>query len=227
MPDTDPAYRELLAFLYRAPVALVRLATSGKVEMMTPRAVALLLPLAPGGDLDDLLAVLDPVAPQIRRAIAEFPATHGVVCEALPLRLEAGVAGLEARVLSISVLKTSADELMVTLDDITEETRRIERERRQNSRRLAEMSSELDHALEVAGVFVAREDLATGNVFPNRLLRERLGLSHPPALAASQLRARVHPDDRAAYDEDREEARAGLTTGFRDFRYRCGDGTIG
>ncbi len=226
MPDTDPSYRELLAFLYRTPVAMVQLATSGKVEMMTPRAAALLLSLSPGSDLQDLFAVLDPVAPQIRRAVEAFPATHGVICEAL--RLEEGRAGLEARVLSVSVLKTSADELIVTLEDVTEETRRIEREQRHSRHRLAEVSSDLEHALEMAGVLVAREDLATGSVLANRRLRERLGLGAPSAaLTASRLRGCVHPDDRAAYDEDRREARAGLTTSFRDFRFICADGAVG
>lgn len=59
---TAEAYESLVAFLYQAPIGLLQTTSDGEVAMLNPMAAQLLLPLAPGGALHDLFAVLDPLA---------------------------------------------------------------------------------------------------------------------------------------------------------------------
>jgi diguanylate cyclase (GGDEF)-like protein len=148
-------YETLMQFLYRAPVGLVQMSAAGAVEMMNPMSSRLLMPLAPDGNLENLFAVLEPTAPQLRRMAQEFTGTSGIVCEAL--RIDVGaLAGTPARqVLSLSMLKLDAQRLMLALTDATLE---VQREQEQLARKLQD---------------AARRDLLTG--MPNRAaVRERL-----------------------------------------------------
>ena len=113
-------YEQLLSFLYLAPVALLQLAANGDVRMITPRAAALLMPLSRGGFLDNLFTVLDPVAPHIRRLIAEYEGSNGIICDAMQISFETGVRGSSTMTLEASVHKTDVDSLMVVLSDITD-----------------------------------------------------------------------------------------------------------
>ena len=66
------AYEALVQFLYRAPIGLVQTDASGAVDMLNPMASNLLMPLARDGGLDNLFAVLDGVAPQIKAMADAF-----------------------------------------------------------------------------------------------------------------------------------------------------------
>ena len=130
MIDTNKvdAYEALVQFLYRAPIGLVQAGLDGTVDMLNPMSSSLLMPLARDGSLDNLFAVLQDVAPQLRAMAAAFAAPSGVVCEGLRVQLGDAAAPGGPQVLSLSILKLDGTRLMATVTDATAEVRR-ERER--------------------------------------------------------------------------------------------------
>ena len=134
----------LMQFLYRAPIGLVQTTLAGDIEMINPMSANLLMPLSPDGGLDNLFAVLDPVAPQLRQLVAAFAAPTGVVCESLRIPLQpgpgsgaggaasggpgadhAGLPGAGApQVLSISLMRLDTGRLMAVLSDATLDVQR-------------------------------------------------------------------------------------------------------
>jgi diguanylate cyclase (GGDEF)-like protein len=124
--DHPDAYEALIQFLYRAPIGLVQTNLDGQVEMLNPMASSLLMPLAPGGSLDNLFSVLEQVAPQLRAAAAAGHALpSGVLCEAMRLPLGAlGAAPGAPQVLSVSLLKLDPQRLMAVVADATLEAQR-------------------------------------------------------------------------------------------------------
>ena len=76
--EATDAYEALMQFLYRAPIGLVQTAPDGAIEMINPMSAQLLMPLSPDGGLDNLFDVLDRVAPQLRKLVADFGQASGV-----------------------------------------------------------------------------------------------------------------------------------------------------
>ena len=119
------AYEALVQFLYRAPIGLVQTDLDGAVDMLNPMASNLLMPLAVEAGLDNLFAVLDAVAPQVRQMAAGFDQPSGVVCDALRVPLgPAQTAPGAPQVLSISLLKLDPERLMAAITDATFEMQR-------------------------------------------------------------------------------------------------------
>jgi C4-dicarboxylate-specific signal transduction histidine kinase len=141
----ESTYEELLTFFYRSPIALIQILPTGDVELITPPAVALLLPLAGNSNLDNLFHVLDPIAPQIQHSIATDTATSGVVCDSQYVTIDSSIAeGHNGLVLSISIFKICADKLIVMLRDVTKEVHCAELERKESNLALhAERSERL------------------------------------------------------------------------------------
>jgi diguanylate cyclase (GGDEF)-like protein len=122
--NVDP-YETLVQFLYRAPIGLVQAHLDGTVEMFNPMASNLLMPLTRDGGLDNLFTVLQAVAPQLPRMVAEFSVPSGIVCQALRVPLgEAAATPGAPQVLSISVLKLDPQRLMAAVGDATLEMQR-------------------------------------------------------------------------------------------------------
>ena len=82
-------HNEIMAFLYRMPVAVAQISTDGDIKMLSPRATALLTPLSGESFFSNLFTVLDPVAPQIRRLSDEYTDSYGVVCDNLNVTIAA------------------------------------------------------------------------------------------------------------------------------------------
>ena len=122
MHITEPGLdnNEMMAFLYRMPVAEAQISTDGEIKMLSPRATALLTPLSGEGFFSNLFTVLDPVAPQIRRLSDEYAGSYGVVCDNLNVTIAADIVGRTALALKISVHKIDSDNLMVMFADITD-----------------------------------------------------------------------------------------------------------
>ncbi|AXA92067.1 bifunctional diguanylate cyclase/phosphodiesterase [Massilia sp. YMA4] len=126
MAVDDSAYEALMQFLYRTPIGLVQTTLDGTIEMLNPMSSQLLMPLAHDGALENLFAVLDRVAPQLRQMVGAFAPPSGVVCEGLRLDVDGG-----AQVLSLNLLKLDNARLMAAVSDVTLETQR-EQERLAN-----------------------------------------------------------------------------------------------
>lgn len=132
-------HESLIQFLYLAPVGLVQCSRDGLIAMINPKAAQLLLPLSPVPDLDNLFAVLEDVAPQLRLQIQAFEPAHGLVCEGHRFSVGTGQrAGMAPMVLSVNVIKFDDQRFMVSLADASSDDRRerlaLESQRRDTSR---------------------------------------------------------------------------------------------
>jgi predicted signal transduction protein with EAL and GGDEF domain len=132
------AYEALVQFLYRAPIGLVQTDAGGAVEMLNPMASNLLMPLARDGGLDNLFAVLDGVAPQVKAMADAFEQPSGVVCDALRVPLgDAHSAPGVAQVLSFSLMKLDPERLMLAITDATLDMQREQENLRRRLRSAA------------------------------------------------------------------------------------------
>jgi signal transduction histidine kinase/CheY-like chemotaxis protein len=109
----------LLEFLYRAPVAMLQTDGDGQVQLITPRAAQLLLPLAPGGTLDNLFDVLAPTLPSLRDEVAAFGCGRGTVFEGRRVTLRLPGTPPRDQVLALGLLKIDDDRLAAWLVDVT------------------------------------------------------------------------------------------------------------
>ena len=133
----------LLQFLYQSPVGLVQTDAAGDITLINPMAAQLLMPLAPGGQLVNLLDVLTPVAPRLRDLLLASGTALGPVCEALRLHLPSlplhpTRSQPSATTLELRLVRLATDKLMASLSDVSllerEEQRRLEDRLRDASR---------------------------------------------------------------------------------------------
>jgi diguanylate cyclase (GGDEF)-like protein/PAS domain S-box-containing protein len=123
--DVSEEYEALLQFLYLAPVGLAQTTLDGEIAMINPISAQLLMPVAPHGDLTNLFAALEGIAPELRHMVARFAPASGMVCDALRLQLSAGVIGKsDPQMLSLSLLKLDSARLMAVLSDVTQQVKR-------------------------------------------------------------------------------------------------------
>ncbi|MGI4777888.1 MAG: putative bifunctional diguanylate cyclase/phosphodiesterase [Janthinobacterium lividum] len=128
--NTDAsAYESLMQFLHQAPIGLVQTDMDGAIRMINPMAITLLMPLASGGDLLNVLDVLEPRAPGLRaRAAAETPPGH-TVDDTVRIALDPdrtcvaeavfSNAAPVVRMLGVSLVKLDRETLMFTITDAT------------------------------------------------------------------------------------------------------------
>ncbi len=125
MSETAAAAHEaLMQFLYHAPIGLVETTLDGEITMINPMSSQLLMPLAAGGGMDNLFALLLASAPQLRELAHAAPYPGGTVCEDLRVSLECHGAGHGTsdgapKTLSLRVLRLDANTLMVSVSDIS------------------------------------------------------------------------------------------------------------
>ena len=121
MSTDASAYESLMQFLHQAPIGLVQTDMDGDIRMINPVAITLLMPLAPGGNLVNLLDVLAPRAPDLRGRAAADAQPGETVCEALRIPLENALASsaTAVRMLGISLVKLDRETLMFTVTDAT------------------------------------------------------------------------------------------------------------
>lgn len=132
MDTIEEEYEALLQFLYLMPVGVVQLTPDGAIGMLNPLSAQLLMPLSPDGGLDNLFDALEQVAPELRNLVNTFAAANGTICDGLRVQLSAGIPGrVDARMLSVSLLKLDEKRLMAVISDITQVVKR-ERQLRQS-----------------------------------------------------------------------------------------------
>ena len=153
--DLAAEHEALMQFLYLAPVGLVQTRIDGEILMINPISAQLLMPLQRDGNLVNLFAALEDVAPELRHLCAMFTRPNGMVCDGLHIHLNhpgypSGGALRPRRspqVLSLSLLKLDDARLMAVLSDVSEQVRR-ERQLRQNDAWInALLTSITDYAL--------------------------------------------------------------------------------
>jgi diguanylate cyclase (GGDEF)-like protein len=152
------AYEALVQFLYRAPIGLVQIDSTGAVELLNPMASNLLMPLVGSDGLDNLYTVLHAHAPELAAMAAAFGDPSGVICETLRVPMGDRQGGPNApEVLSISLLKLDAMRLMCVVADATLD---IQRERETLARRL-KTAARTDILTKMPNRAAVREQLQT------------------------------------------------------------------
>lgn len=125
MDTIEEEYEALLQFLYLVPIGVVQLAPDGTIGMLNPLCAQLLMPLSSNGQLDNLFDALGQVAPELRNLTATFPSRSGAICDGLRVQLNAGIPGrVDARMLSVSLLKLDDKRLMAVIKDVTQVVKR-------------------------------------------------------------------------------------------------------
>ena len=123
VPDAPAALRaeheQLLDFLYLSPVGLVRFGAVGVIEMMNPKALQLLIPLAGGLHVANLFDVLEPFTPALRELVCGYADARGAVCEGLRINVHDGADSRRPGFLSIDVVKVDAARFMAVVQDVT------------------------------------------------------------------------------------------------------------
>ncbi len=112
------AYESLMQFLHQAPIGLVQTDMGGEIRMINPMAITLLMPLAPNGNLINLLDVLEASAPGLRERAATDALPGETVCEAVRIAVDASATSA-VRMLGISLVKLDRESLMFTITDAT------------------------------------------------------------------------------------------------------------
>ena len=144
----EEEYEALLQFLYIAPIGLLQARHDGEILMVNPLCAQLLLPLSRDGELVNLFAALEDLAPDLRHRLQSFNAPHGMVCDALQLpagRMQGGRK--DAQILSLTLMKLDGERLMAVLSDVTQSVKR-DRDLRQSQAWLNALVSGLsDYAL--------------------------------------------------------------------------------
>lgn len=112
---------QLLQFLYACPVGLIEAHTNGTIGMINPFAMQLLLPIAKTDLVVSFFDIVEPFAPEIRNLVDVFPGRQGTVCDCLRIVIRpASLAqGIEARVLSCTLVKMSPKRLIITIADVS------------------------------------------------------------------------------------------------------------
>ncbi|MBC7514542.1 MAG: bifunctional diguanylate cyclase/phosphodiesterase [Herminiimonas sp.] len=154
--ETTDSHETLMQFLYRAPIGLVQTSITGTIEMLNPMSAQLLMPLSSDGNLENLFTVLQEVAPELSRLLADFDKPSGVVCDSLRVALDTRAAMRTApQVLSISLLKVDGARLMAVLADATLE---VQREQQERDRGLHD-AARIDHLTQMPNRAAVREQL--------------------------------------------------------------------
>jgi PAS domain S-box-containing protein len=176
-------------------------------------------------------SVLDFLVPESRaraRDVLERCCLHG---EPWDLELQIVTADGESRwVRSVGQAQRDSmggiNRLWGAIQDITR-SKQAEAERLATARQLRDVSASLDMALSVAGLGVARLDLASDMAYFNENLCVILALPYSPqGFPRSQWFMAFHPDDRKAAQINMRRLLAGEPAQLRSFRAVRPDGSI-
>ncbi len=118
----------LLEFLYLCPHGMAEFDAAGRVGMMNPACLRLLLPLGGAEAASNLLDTLAPYAPDLRARLAAEAAPRGLLLDGM--RIHVGAPPLcrtwpprppsgEPLVLSLTVLRLSPERHMAVLSDVS------------------------------------------------------------------------------------------------------------
>jgi PAS domain S-box-containing protein len=115
-------HQDLLQLLNAAPVGFISTNLKGDIALANAVAAKLLMPLSQDGEMTNLFAVLERVAPDVRLQVARFSPSHGSICDSMQIQVEAS-DGERAHPTTLSLTVTKIDEgnLIASLSDVTAE----------------------------------------------------------------------------------------------------------
>jgi len=146
--DLAQEYEALIQFLYMAPVGLVQAGIDGEIAMINPLSAQLLMPLSADGNLANLFAALEPLAPDLRHQVSTYKGAHGMVCNGVRLPVTKVAQGAaQPLMLSLTVLKLDPGRIMAVITDISEQVAREKLLRKNQAWLNAIMMGITDYAL--------------------------------------------------------------------------------
>lgn len=125
MRATDAWNKEedrLHEFLYACPVGLVEFDHDGAITTINPHAMMHLLPLAGSRSPENLFAILEQTAPEIRNMMDAFAPDRGTVCDGHRIVVDIGRRKRgrnDGKTLACTMVKLSADRAIATFADIS------------------------------------------------------------------------------------------------------------
>jgi len=156
----------LLQFVYQIPVAVMRMSGAGVIDLMNPRAVALLVGLGLPVQADQGWTILEALDPTLCRLLGGHLLEPGLVAEQRPVERRDPQGRL--RHLALTAIVVNTHSCMVTIEDVTS---RVLQERQ-----LARERQSLAVVLEaLQGYFVLMLDLDLRITQPNRSIERLLG----------------------------------------------------
>lgn len=204
----------LLQFVYQFPVAVMRMSGAGAIDLMNPRAVALLGGLGLPFQADQGWAILGALDPTLCEMVKAHLLEPGLVAEQRPVERH----DPQGRVhhLALTAIVVNADSCMVTIEDVTS---RVLQERQ-----LACERQSLAVVLEaLQGYFVLMLDLDLRITQPNRSIERLLG--HGATIVGCACSELLHADSSQPVDLAAQAERS-VRQGWASFEaeYRCADG---
>jgi signal transduction histidine kinase len=210
---------QLLAFLYRIPVAVVELNGSGEIGLMNPTAAQYLLPLTGGKPPKNLFSLLEPFLPQIRERVEAFAEPSGLVIGEQRLIIA-------DRHYSLDLRKVDEGLYMAAISDVTEAFQREQRvqeavaqeaEQRGRSEIAAGVLHDIGNAVTALGTTVARAlgdldwpELSSISKLREFLLQRREGIESALGAEKSELLFDLLLELSRALEERREELHGSL-----------------
>lgn len=222
----------LARLLFHLPVGLVRLHADGGIAWLNERAAVLLggsaaLPL-------NLLDALAPAAPALREMLAAGESPSEPIAVARPVAAAAAAADAapaapadtSSRPLVLALAALGAGQWIAAIWEPVADRFATVRAEDSDETRFARLAGELESVVGPFGMAVSRQDLSTGLIVLGPRASEWVGLSgEARGVTLDEMLAFIHPDDRARFAEDREQALAGTRMEYREFRVRHSDGS--
>ncbi len=225
----DDADASLLLYLYQSPLRIVITNGLGDVELMTPVAAQLLMPLTPNARLDNLWEVLRPHVPHLPELL-KHP-DGDTLCDGLQFSVP---WGRETRTMALHLHRIGPDKLMASVADVTEQVRKQQQELSAVGQVLAEHAIQLRRThkdmrevLDGLPSLVSCWDRRLTNRFANKAFADGYGLTpetlHGRAIAevvnAEQLRREATYFDAVLRGEQQTFERMVASDGSEDKRF--------
>jgi diguanylate cyclase (GGDEF)-like protein/PAS domain S-box-containing protein len=197
----DADYRDLLEFVYLAPVGIIKFELDGTIAMANPAAAQFLMPMAADGGMTNLYALFAHAMPDLRHRIDRFRYPNGRILE----DAQFAVPGAPL-VMVLGVNKIDASTFMAVVQDVTRLMEQEARIRADHTRLSAILDHVHDHAIYTANIDGRVDDWnrslrRQGGWEADDILGRPIDIFFPPgpeghASAASLLeRARMHGHD--------------------------------
>ena len=215
--DPVPSDEEsLLQFVYQFPVAVLRMNGAGLIDLMNPRAVALLGRLGLPFDADDGWRILEALDPSLCAQVRSHMLQPGLVAEQRPVERDDPQG--RARHLALTAIVVNVDSCMVSIEDVTS---RVVQERQ-----LVRERQSLAIVLEaLQGYFVLMLDLELRITQPNPSIERLFGRGD--TIVGRACADLLHSDAGEPVDLALK-AELAVRQGWAAFEaeYRCADGTV-
>jgi diguanylate cyclase (GGDEF)-like protein/PAS domain S-box-containing protein len=112
---------ELLQLLYLCPVAILTLDGAGTIRLINPEGARLLLPVAPGGIVENLYDIFAVAAPELGALARAFPEPNGRICNEFRVLIgKTSGRRTNSRIFSVTLQKIDERAVIAVIADVTD-----------------------------------------------------------------------------------------------------------